>query len=413
MNFSVRIAGIAAGILLASFATAASTPPALEYGILLDTIHRGWNGDHCWVHPRAGIVPRGANRVPTVVLTMQKLWVGGSDVYFNHNELRTENLGRTWLGPYEHADTLGRRHEDGNVVATICDFWPQWHAKSGKLLGIGHSARYVDEKVDRTKPRQTAYAIYDPAKHTWSRWATLEMPDEPRFFNAGAGSVQRVDLPNGDILLPIYFMRRGDPDYRALVLRCRFDGETLAVLEVGDEVAIKGARGFVEPSLVRFGDRYLLTLRNDDHGYVASSRDGLHFSTPQVWTWDDGTDLGNYNTQQHWVTHRDGLFLIYTRKAGNNDHVFRHRAPLFIGQVDPEKLAVRRSTERILVPDRGARLGNFGVTDIGPDETWVTVAEWMQTWSPQRVIPIDNPMGADNSVFVARICWKTPNEPRP
>ena len=90
--------------------------------------------------------------------------------------------------------------------------------------------------------------------------------------------------------------------------------------------------------------------------------------------------------------------------------MIRHRAPLFIGQVDVEKLAVRRSTERILVPDRGARLGNFGVTEVSPDETWVTVAEWMQTFSPQLIIPVDNPRGADNSVYAARIQWEKPND---
>lgn len=107
--------------------------------------------------------------------------------------------------------------------------------------------------------------------------------------------------------------------------------------------------------------------------------------------WDDGADLGNYNTQQHWVTHSNGLFLVYTRKGAHNDHVFRHRAPLFIAQVDPEKLCVVRSTERVLVPERGARLGNFGVAEVSENETWVTVAEWMQTWGPQIVMPPGTP----------------------
>ena len=42
-------------------------------------------------------------------------------------------------------------------------------------------------------------------------------------------------------------------------------------------------------------------------------------------------------------------------------------------------------------------------------ETWVTVAEWMQTWGPKIIIPPDNPYGADNSVYAARIRWATPN----
>ncbi|MEE8451573.1 MAG: hypothetical protein V3R99_06645 [Thermoguttaceae bacterium] len=161
-------------------------------------------------------------------------------------------------------------------------------------------------------------------------------------------------------------------------------------------------RGFCEPSLTRFGDRFYLTLRNDVHGHVTSGRDGLHFDEPKKWRFDDGSELGNYNTQQHWVTHSDGLWLVYTRRGANNDHVFRHRAPLFIARVDPEKLCVIRDTDRVLVPERGARLGNFGVTDVSPDETWVTVTEWMQPRGVER-------HGSDNSLFVAKIKWNRPN----
>ena len=62
-----------------------------------------------------------------------------------------------------------------------------------------------------------------------------------------------------------------------------------------------------------------------------------------------------------------------------------------------------RATERILVPEHGARLGNFGVTQNSAHETWVTVAEWMQTNRPMLIIPPDNPWGAANRVFDARI----------
>jgi hypothetical protein len=99
---------------------------------------------------------------------------------------------------------------------------------------------------------------------------------------------------------------------------------------------------------------------------------------------------------------------VYNRKGANNDHVFRHRAPLFMAEVDKGTLQVKRETERLLVPERGARLGNFGVVEVNEHETWVTVAEWMQTLSPQLIVPMDNPYGADNSVFAARIRWAKP-----
>jgi hypothetical protein len=383
---------------------------ALDYEIQLDVAHSGYDGIYCWVHPRAGIVPRGPGRVPAVVMTMQKLWLKGSDVFFAITELRTNNLGRSWLGPYEHPETLGRRLEPNGIVVTPADFWPKWHVKSGKLLGIGVNARYLNEAQVPTAPRETVYSVYDPDNRTWAPWKSLAVPNEDRFFHGGAGSVQRVDEPNGDILLPVYTKGRNEDDYRVIVLRCRFDGTTLTVAEIGNELTTKGGRGFAEPSLAKFAGRYFLTLRNDKAGYVAISDDGLHFGPPKLWTWDDGTELGSYNTQQHWITHQKGLFLVYTRKGANNDHIPRHRAPLFMAQVDPERLTVRRNTERVLVPERGAGLGNFGVTEVSPDETWVTTSEWMQSFPPHRIISVDNPQGANNSIYVARIRWSIPND---
>jgi hypothetical protein len=221
--------------------------------------------------------------------------------------------------------------------------------------------------------------------------------------------VQRVDLPDGDILLPVYFKRPEGTNYQVTVLRCGFNGQKLVFKEHGNKLTVNAPRGLGEPSLTRFGGRYFLTLRNDLKGYVTTSEDGMNFAPVQDWRFDDGTELGNYNTQQHWVTHRDGLFLVYTRKGANNDHVFRHRAPLFMAQVDPKKLRVIRATEKILVPERGARLGNFGVTEVSENETWVTVSEWMQTWGPKIIIPPDNKYGADNSVYAARIIWDKSN----
>lgn len=397
------------GALVATALVAAAAP--VDYTVQLDVVRSGYDGVHCWVHPRAGTVPR-VGGPPAVVLTLQQLWLQGSDVFGPLHELRTDDLGRTWRGPLEHAVTLGRRSEPGDVSVGACDFWPAWHAASGKLLGIGHTVRYRDNAVIRERPRETCFSVYDPEAATWTAWQALAMPAEARFFNAGAGCAQRVDLPDGDILLPLYFKGPKESDYRVAVARCAFDGRTLSVRSVGRELAWQGGRGFTEPSLARVGNRYFLTLRNDDAGYVATSDDGLNFDVPRRWTWDDGSDLGTYNTQAHWVTHGAALFLVYTRRGAGNDHVFRHRAPLFMAQVDPVRLVVQKATERILVPERGARLGNFGVTPVSAEEVWVTVAEWMQGPAPRRVIPPDNPWGANNRVYVARIRFDQAPPPR-
>ena len=396
---------------------------ALRYTIERTAAHEGFDGTMCWVHARAGAIPPGVRgnetNGPLVVMTMQKLLLSGSDIFYALNETRSSDLGRSWTSPAPHssfarqtlqkdkplptgADIAPDLLQPGDET-TVCDFTPQWHAASQRLLGLGHTVWYRDNKVMHLRPRGIAYSIYDPAKKTWSAWDTVDLPKEKRFENAGSGSVQRVDLPGGDILIPCYLKEPQQRQYSVTVVRCRFDGRTLDYVGHGNALTVPVKRGLYEPSLTRFQGRYYLTLRNDDHGYVSVSDDGLRFEPPRKWTFDDGKDLGNYNTQQHWVTHNQGLFLVYTRRGADNDHVFRHRAPLFIAQVDPERLVVIRETEKVLVPERGARLGNFGVVDVSPSETWVTVTEWMQPKGVEK-------HGSNNSVFVAKLKWSLPNK---
>ncbi len=373
----------------------------------LDVATKLFDGEKCWSHPRAGIVPGfGKNGATRVVMTMNSLDLAGSDVFRGMFGLETSDLGKTWTEPVE-LETLKPRFEiiDGvERPVAVSDFWPGWHKSSEKLLGTGHTVVYTpDWKVTSPRPRHTSYSVYNAETGNWGDWKKLQMPAEEKFFNSGAGCVQRFDLEDGTIFLPVYFNPPGK-NSQVTVCLCSFDGEALRYLEHGSELELNDdTRGLGEPSLTKFNNRFFLTIRNDKKGFVARSTDGLHFEKYVPWTFDDGSDLGNYNTQQHWVTHSEGLFLVYTRRGASNNHVFRHRAPLFMAQVDPEKLCVIRDTEQILVPERGARLGNFGVTDVSENETWVTVSEWMQPRGVEKY-------GSDGSVFVARIHWNSPNK---
>ena len=391
----------------------------LDYRIERIAITKGYDGKKHFVHARAGSIPPHSPGNPAdhpiMVMTMQRALTLGSDLYYGLYTMRTDDSGHTWTGPLTQESFLRRKFAAGGTIVAA-DFWPKWHAASGKLLGTGHTVRYLKKAdspvpyiVPGENPRVTSYAVYDPKRRIWSSWKGLELPKEPQFISSGAGSTQRYDLPNGEILLPVYYARPGTDNDGSMVLRCRFDGKTLHYVDHGDELSLDFGRGLSEPSLTKFGDWFYLTLRNDKSAYITRSRDGLHFEKPRQWTFDDGKELGSYNTQAHWVTHSDGLFLVYTRKGARNDHVFRHRAPLFMAHVDPEEMVVIRDSERVLVPERGARLGNFCVADVSPNETWVTVTEWMQKQGPDYIIPVDNKYGADNSVYVAKIKWNRPN----
>lgn len=399
-------------------ASAWAEKPRPPYRIQLDTITKGlegkpYDGKKCYTQARAGIVQR-AEGDPRIVVTMSPLLLTGSDVYYELHEMRSDDLGKTWTGPIKHLETLGRRPAgmlDGKPVEVVCgDFWPKWHAKSGKLLGTGHTVAYVNDKGPvPNRFIETCYSVYDAANGSWSRWTTLELPEGKVGYACGAGCCQRVDLADGTILLPVYHREKDSRFARATVLRCGFDGAKLKVLEIGDTIRRDAKRGLPEPSLALFKGTYYLTLREEDAGYVAVSKDGLHFGDIKKWTWDDGTELGTYNTQAHWVTHSDALYLVYTRKGANNDHIFRHRAPLFMAEVDTEKLHVKRATEQIVIPEKGARYGNFGVCNINERETWVVETEWMQRPPEEFVIPVNNRWGAEARVYAARIIWDKPN----
>ncbi|MBI3985526.1 MAG: exo-alpha-sialidase [Lentisphaerae bacterium] len=388
----------------------------LAYRTRLDILSEGYDRKTDWFQPRVAIIPPA-----TAVLLMTRAQLWGSDIFTAVQEMRSDDLGRTWSAARPHP-TLDRRPLGDAFVACPCDMTPAWHAASRTLLATGHTAVYkTGEKgalvTNNSCRRDVAYAAYDAGQRTWSEWKTLDFPDPEHFYWTGSGCAQRVDLSNGEILLPVTGVPRqtlGDNAWKACyfstVVRCSFDGATLRYLGHGDELSVSDPRGFCEPSLVRFDGRFFLTLRNDLRGYVAVSRDGLHYERPSPWTFEDGTELGSYNTQQHWLAHSDGLFLVYTRRGAGNDEVIRHRAPLFMAQVDPERLCVVRSTERELVPNRGAQLGNFGAAAVTPAESWVVTTEHMQGDAryPHN-LELTERRGANARVYLCRIQWDRPN----
>ena len=392
-----------AAVLLASaiFALAAEGQdkdvPRVGFTTRLTVAFEELNEGFCWFHPRAAVIPATEpDGKPAAIMTMQK-HLRVSDYYSGLYTMRSDDLGKTWSKPFEQP-TLAWVVEPNGTTIAVADVTPGWHAPTGKLLAIGVMVRYSKKGhqiSDVKRASQTYYAVYDPKTDVWSKWKTLEMPADKKFDFARNGCGQWIVEEDGTLLVPIYF---NNIPFSSTVVKCSFDGSELKYIEHGTELSLNVARGVYEPSIAKFQGRYYLTLRNDVKGYVTFSDDGLNYRPIKPWTFDDGKELGSYNTQQHWLSNSRGLFLVYTRRGANNDHIFRHRAPLFIAQVDPERLCVIRDTEQVVVPERGTNLGNFGANSVNADESWVTTAEYMSSPKP-------NPRGANGSVFVGRVLW--------
>ena len=111
---------------------------------------------------------------------------------------------------------------------------------------------------------------------------------------------------------------------------------------------------------------------------------------------------GSFGTQQHWLTHGEELFLVYTRKAMENQNVIRWRAPLWMARVNLEQHRLIRSSEQVVFPmigdgvsqpDEVALMGNFHINPVSKNESWVTVGEWL----PRK--------DARGNLLLARLRW--------
>lgn len=384
---------LAVSLLLLCPAFGQTTPLQIEQHVILTSpteLH--------WAQSRAALIPGSPARV---ILTAQQIEKAGSHGYRDVFMCETTDGAKTWTAPVSIESLRRQRMPEGHdfVMGDIC---PQWHEASKVVLATGKTFGFRGGTKEDRGFERVSYAIFNPATNAWSGLKLLTLPEKDHagltILEPNAGCHQRVDLPNGEIFLPIRY--RKDPklrQYTTIVARCRFDGETLTYVEHGSELTIPRERGLYEPSVTSFGGKYYLTMRADHSAFVARSADGLNYEPIQEWTYEDGAVLGSYNTQQHWIVRPDALYLIYTRRGANNDHVFRHRAPIFIARVDPQRLCVLRATEQVLMPETGLDLGGgFAPVDVGTAETWVV--------SSEMAFPKER-QGEPNRVRLAKILW--------
>ena len=390
----------------------AQPPPqtGLIAEISKETLWRNRDGQgETWFHPRVCALPGPGGRT-TVLMTLQV--IGGSDYFGPVHWTISEDLGKTWTSP-SPIPALGRDPVPGRtdgLMAGVCDVTPQYHPQTGTVLALGHVVFYKGKYFAR-KEQLARYPVYVTRSEdgVWSERKILGWDDPRGAYIYSNNCGQRVVRPNGDIQMSFTFGPQATNRMVAGV-HASYDGKTLEVAEVGPALKNDHGRGLLEPSVTRFDGKYWITIRaENDRGYLSTSVDGLHWEPKKAWSWDDGTPLEMSTTQQHWLNHSDGLFLVYTRKDSSNANVIRWRSPLWVARVDTDRLCLVRSTERVVLPivgdgvnepDKVALMGNFDVTNVSPFESWVTVGEWM---------PRD---GYRGDVLLARIRWKKRNEVR-
>lgn len=349
------------------------------------SIRHGYDKKSCLVHARCCYTPK------RMLATAQYLNVAGSDLFSGILMSQSFDEGKTW-SEFRAQEGLSPI-VIGEYITVGSDATPMYHKKTDTILLLGHTTEYTKGATSPSgRHRQTFYSVFDKSKNAFGEMKLLKMPDG--YEQCGNGSGQSIELENGEILIPVYYKKSEEENMYSTVLRCSFDGEDLSLLEIGNSLTIHIARGLYEPSLVFHNGFYYMTLRNDECGLVARSVDGLNYTDLQLWKWDDGSVLQNYNTQQHWMTVGDELYLIYTRRGADNDHVFRHRAPLFAARV--ENMRLIKNSETVIIPEKGARLGNFGVSSYKAGGAVIMAAEWMQPIGCEKY-------GSDNNIYFSKI----------
>ena len=352
----------------------------------------GFDGRLCKVQPTIATDGKG-----TAILGFQKLLLTGSDVFYGQYLSRSVDGGRTWSEPVKQSVLEDTREGRFRVAryATV-----RYAFGAGRWYALGMAQLYENDKVpfqkyvDGRAYGTPIYVALDAAKGEFTGYRTLPFPFE---YEMAHPFGQALECDNGEVLQPFTFRPVGaGKKSRCVTVRYAFDGEGMKIVAAGTPVVCDGlARGVGEPSLVRLNGKVYMTIRSDEAGMWCESDDGLAFSEPRAWTWTDGRRIGNRNTQQHWLECGGGLFLAYTREDRNNAHVFRNRAPIYAARFDPAGGGLVQGTEFPLVPELGARLGNFCVAGDGVG-SWLVTAEWMQPVGCERY-------GSDNSIWLVKI----------
>ena len=370
----------------------------VDFSYERESLFPGCDGVLCKVNPKMAVDGKGV-----AFLHYSMLKISGCDVFKENYIAKSIDGGKTFAEPIKLSEI--ERMVDGVkeifFVSTIL-----YNKDYDKWIAIG-ALMYYENEIDHVRHKGVGISkpvtvLFDPEKQVWcSEPEPIELPFE---CISALPHSQPIEYENNQYHLGYYANTEEKLFCSALTAIYEFDGKRFILLKSGQLLEGLNSRGFMEPSLAKLNDKYYITLRTDEDAMLATSDDGLVFNKPKLWTWDDGSLIGSQNTMQRWIRYKDALYLAYTRKTPHNNHIFRNRAPMFMARFDEEKECLIRDSEVIIVPEMGARLGNFNVTDVSENEFWLVTAEWMQTVPPNNYNWKNCvKYGADNRIWRAKI----------
>lgn len=350
---------------------------------LLD-FHDFGSPDHAWFHPAAAPLNGG------FFATMQK--INGQDHYGSPMFAMSFDRGENWSVPAE-IPAFRNRHLPGTPftegVADVRCFALQ----DGSMAAFGCTVFYTEKgnsawdkgNCGKPPPGRAVYAVWSPENGKWSERGTLELPGTELTYRTAC--TQAVLLGEEQIILPIYLDSGEKCDYfgyesaryAALTAIYRKRGNAFEFVSRSNLLELPVLRGCTEPSAIRLPKGgFAMTLRAEDGKmYCSLSDDALAWSDMRPWCWDDGTTIETESTQQHWVRLGGKVFLVYTRREGDNDQLMRFRAPLWIAEADVERCVLIRDTEKVVFPRRDTDgsdvlYGNFHCAQLDEDRAIVT-----------------------------------------
>ncbi|MFP6885944.1 MAG: sialidase family protein, partial [Opitutales bacterium] len=231
-----------------------------------------------WWQARSAYAPATK---PIWITTMSETGKAGTHNFHDIHQSISRDGDRNWSRPTAIPSLKRTKQTDGYEVVPG-DLWPAWHQTSGTVLATGKTFNFAAGKRENRLREKVSYSVMNLKTGKWGPMRFLNMPEKDHgkhvITAANAGCTQRVDLPDGDILLPIRYWR--DPkkhNYTSIVARCEFDGHTLSYKEHGSEMTIPKGRGLYEPSLTKLNGLYFLTMRADHSAFVTRGKDGMHF----------------------------------------------------------------------------------------------------------------------------------------